>query len=83
MLSALWEIIFFFNPLFDSSFCFFILKKINLTYTKYGNKISDIHLSHRIDECYFDFAKKFGLKSTCVKSKGHSLTKLIEKKECL
>lgn len=70
----------FFNPLFDSSFCFFILKKINLTYTKYGNKISDIHLSHRIDECYFDFAKKFGLKSTCVKSKEHSLTKLIEKK---
>ncbi len=64
---------------FDASFCFFLLKKMKLTYKK-SRKISDISLSHHIAEAYFDFAEHFYLKSTFVKSKNHNLRKLIEEK---
>lgn len=68
------------NPLFDSSFCFFLLKKTRLTYSKNGKKISGIHISQHLDDCFFDFARLFNLMSVCKKSKEHNLLKLVLKK---
>lgn len=68
------------NSDFDASFCFFLLKKMLLTYNKEGIKICDIHLSHHIAESYFDFAEQFKLKSTFIKSKNHNLKKLVTEK---
>lgn len=68
------------NSDFDASFCFFLLKKMSLSYKNEGTKISDIHLSHHIAESYFDFAEQFNLKSTFIKSKNHNLKKLVAEK---
>ena len=68
------------NSDFDASFCFFILKKMLLTYSKDGVEISDIHLSHHIAESYFDFAECFNLKSTFIKSKNHNIKKIVTEK---
>ena len=66
-----------FNSKFDDSFCFFVLEKFVLSYTKSGKNVSDIHISHHVAEAYSDLAAKFGLESDLRKSTRHNLKKLL------
>lgn len=67
-----------FNSKFDASFIFFFLKKMNLEYIKSGNKLSDIHITHKLSDVYFELSKFFNLEQTCKKIKSKNLKTLAK-----
>lgn len=71
-----------YNEEFDSSFLFFVMRKMEFKYIRKENTLKDVRITHGVDRTLHEFKERFAIQSDFIQVKRSKLHKVFKTTKC-